>query len=206
MDPRHLREATRAEHEATEAVMPLMSTGLSLQEYRRVLEAMLPIVASWERWAGAEAPSAMRDLVAGRQRGDLLRDDLQFLKGSIADGEEGVSWAAVVNCPQGDDAFAAGFVGAMYVMEGSALGGRFIARHVEAALGLHAGQGDSYFQGYGERTGAMWREVLQVIAAVPEAQAETVIAAAKRAFAAFADALQRGLVARSETKFDLRLT
>jgi heme oxygenase (biliverdin-IX-beta and delta-forming) len=195
MDPRHLREATRAEHEATEAVMPLMTPGLSLEEYRRVLEALYPVVASWENWAGAHAPQELRELLQRRQRAKLLRTDLQFYGADAPAQAEGVNWAAVVGADRAEEAFKAGFVGAMYVMEGSALGGRFIARHVEAALGLEPGRGDAYFQGYAEETGSMWREVLAVITAVPDAHAEVVIGAARRAFAAFGDALRAGLVA-----------
>ena len=44
-------------------------------------------------------------------------------------------------------------LGAMYVMEGSTLGGQLIARHVELVLGLTAGQGNAHFRGHNERTG-----------------------------------------------------
>src|SRR5262249_9623850 len=39
--------------------------------------------------------------------------------------------------------------GAMYVTEGSTLGGRFIARQLEQDLGLTGGRGYSFFLGYG---------------------------------------------------------
>lgn len=195
MDPRHLREATRPEHEATEAVMPLMTPGLSLEEYRRVLEALYPVVASWESWAGEHAPVHLLELLERRQRAGLLRADLRLLHGEAADEAEGVDWAAVVGCDRSQDEFEAAFVGAMYVMEGSALGGRFIARHVETVLGLEPGRGDAYFQGFGDATGSMWREVQAVIAGVPDEYADMVIGAAQRAFSAFGDALRRGLVA-----------
>jgi heme oxygenase (biliverdin-IX-beta and delta-forming) len=48
---------------------------------------------------------------------------------------------------------AADLLGAMYVMEGSTLGGQLIARHVELVLGLTAGQGNAHFRGHNERTG-----------------------------------------------------
>ncbi|MGI4830067.1 MAG: biliverdin-producing heme oxygenase [Janthinobacterium lividum] len=79
----------------------------------------------------------------------------------------------------------AAFLGAFYVLEGSTLGGRFIAQHVETTLGISPGQGDAYFRGHGEHTGAMWREVTEAIARLPEQDAEITIAAAKRTFQAF---------------------
>ena len=89
----------------------------------------------------------------------------------------------------------AAFLGAMYVMEGSTLGGRFLARHVETVLGLAPGRGDAYFQGHGEATGALWREVTARISEVPEALSPVLVGAAKRAFAAFGEALRAGLSA-----------
>lgn len=47
-------------------------------------------------------------------------------------------------------------VGALYVMEGSTLGGQVIGKALAEAQWLPAG-GLTYFNPYGERTGAMWR-------------------------------------------------
>ena len=48
-------------------------------------------------------------------------------------------------------------LGSMYVLEGATLGGQFIARHVEATLGLSGGRGYSFFCSYGTATGRMWQ-------------------------------------------------
>lgn len=45
-------------------------------------------------------------------------------------------------------------LGSLYVLEGSMLGGKLIARHVAAQLGHMP----LYHDAYGSRTGAMWRE------------------------------------------------
>ncbi len=126
----------------------------------------------------------------------MLRQDLETLGVRPAGGAEAagqrIDWARVVGAgSQSEAGFEAGFMGALYVMEGSTLGGRFIARHVEQVLGLEPGRGDAYFQGHGEATGSLWRETTAAIAEVPEAQAEVVIAAAKRTFAAFGEAIRR---------------
>ena len=48
--------------------------------------------------------------------------------------------------------------GAMYVVEGSTLGGAMIARHAEWTLGLNADTGCAYFSSYGRDVGRMWNE------------------------------------------------
>jgi heme oxygenase len=47
--------------------------------------------------------------------------------------------------------------GALYVVEGSTLGGTIIARQVERSLGFTAGAGCSYFRSYGAALGPMWK-------------------------------------------------
>src|SRR5580693_9409415 len=81
---------------------------------------------------------------------------------------------------------AASLLGAMYVMEGSTLGGQLIARHVELVLGLTAGQGNAYFRGHNERTGQLWKEFCHALRTnVPDSETDAVIAAAKAMFGVF---------------------
>ncbi len=203
MDPRQLREATRAEHEATEAVMPLGGAHLTRELYCRVLQAMQPLVKGWEVWAESAGPAGLREMLVRRRRSHLLAADLEAMgepSGEV--GPSPVDWDAVLRdagrrdaVVVGQPAFEAAFLGAVYVMEGSTLGGRFLARHVESVLGIAPGQGDAYFQGHGEATGSLWREVTGRIAEVPEDLAPVVIDAARRTFAAYGDALREGLAA-----------
>ena len=204
MDPRQLREQTRAEHEATEALMPLTAAGLTRDTYGGVLLTLEPLVRGWEAWAAGAAPAGLREMVQARRRGAMLRADLAFFGMDWRPAVPEVNWAEVVGGPEehGQERgereaarFEAAFLGALYVMDGSTLGGRLIARHVEAVLGLAPGDGDAYFRGHGEATGTLWREVTGRIAEVPDALGPTVIQAAKRTFAAFGNALRAGLPA-----------
>jgi heme oxygenase (biliverdin-IX-beta and delta-forming) len=199
MDPRRLREETRSEHEATEALMPLSGEVFPREIYVRTLETLLPLVESWERWAEAAAAAGLRPLLAARHRSHLLRSDLEHLQGSTAGNPPVPDWDSVLHAGGADPspgARDAGFLGALYVMEGSTLGGQFLARHVEQVLGLTPGQGNAYFQGHGEATGAMWREVTEQIAGVPDALAPVVIEAARRTFALYGRALAAGVAAQ----------
>ncbi len=197
MDLRQLREETRPEHEATEAAMPLMAPGLTLDTYKNVLRALLPILRSWESWAAEAAPAPLRPLLPPRRRSHLIEEDLRALRvmdSTRWSGESApIDWDLVVMGEGGvsptRSEFHAVFLGAFYVLEGSTLGGRMIARHLESVLGVQDGRGVAYFRGHGEETGAMWRETTAEIAAVPEEQAPVLIAAARRTFAAFGSVL-----------------
>ncbi len=191
-----LREQTRTEHEATEALMPLAGEGLTREVYLRTLGILFPLLASWEQWSAEAAPAELRGMLAARRRSHLLASDLREMGGVPAAvlGERPVDWGGVVGASTEGPAGKAAFLGAMYVLEGSTLGGRYIARHVESILGIAPGVGDAYFQGHGEATGAMWREVTARIAEVPDAHAAVVIQAARRAFQAFGQALSAGAV------------
>ena len=207
MDLQRLREDTRLEHEATEAAMPLMAPGLTLQAYAEVLRALLPVLRSWERWAEGwaeqHATPELQLLLSKRRRSSWLEADLAVLGEStlprpeaVADGE--VDWSAVV-CGEHVGAkvamepaeFQAAFLGALYVVEGSTLGGRLIARHLQPLFGFEAGQGYAYFRGHGEQTGALWRETAAAIAGVPEMHAPLLTEAARRSFQVFRAALGR---------------
>jgi heme oxygenase (biliverdin-IX-beta and delta-forming) len=48
-------------------------------------------------------------------------------------------------------------LGCLYVMEGSTLGGRIIVKNLEKELDLSQDYGASFFHGYGENTGVMWK-------------------------------------------------
>jgi heme oxygenase len=70
-------------------------------------------------------------------------------------------------------------LGAMYVLEGSTLGGQVITRQLEKA-GIPLRR---YFSGYGERTGPMWKAFGQLLtAAATPAAADEIVASAARTF------------------------
>jgi heme oxygenase len=189
MNLERLRTETRAEHESTESVMPLMQADLSRPQYVNVLQRLYPVVKSWEQFAQAHTPADLVDTVQGRQRAGLIAQDLEMLGAAKAGDAALFPAEAIPGLRQEEAGYRASFLGAMYVMEGSTLGGQYIARHLEEVLGLTAGEGNAYFRGYGERTGEMWRAFKAVLAEVPEEQADSVIAAAKAMFGVFREGM-----------------
>ena len=78
-------------------------------------------------------------------------------------------------------------LGALYVVEGSALGGREMARNLDGLLGKDVTEGRQFFLGRGAGTGGAWRTYLERLSAVPpESSARAdIIKGAVETFAAF---------------------
>lgn len=179
MDVELLRRATAADHATVEGAVPLMGEGLTVTEYVAVLRRMYGMVAAWEDLCEQRGPGWLQPMMRQRQRRTLLEEDLRVLGSELPAG-------GVPRLPELRS--DAEFVGAMYVMEGSRLGGLMIAKHVEAVLRLDAGRGDAYFRGGGERTGAMWREVLDVLRTrVSDEETNSVLLAAQGMFRSFGE-------------------
>jgi heme oxygenase len=185
MDLEQLRRETLAAHSAVEQSVPLMDEELDVDTYVSCLVKLHGIIAAWEEWGVQNAPAWMQPLLAARRRGQLLMLDLTWF-GADASGE------ARPTLPEMRD--DASLLGAMYVMEGSTLGGQLIARHVELVLGLRPGQGNAYFRGHNERTGQLWKEFCDALRTkVPDSETEAVITAAKAMFDVFGVWMRTGM-------------
>ncbi len=195
MDLARLKAETATEHTATEETMPLMSTSLTVEDYIQVLRRLYYVVRAWDDWSDAHVPADLLPLLQNRRRAPLLQADLDTLGWKTSEGSPAALRYAVQTM---DDTAVPGdpravFLGRMYVMEGSTLGGQYIARHLEQQFRLPHGVGNSYFVGYGEQTGERWRQVREVLAALPDEDAETVIRSAKNMFELFGEAMRSEL-------------
>lgn len=59
--------------------------------------------------------------------------------------------------------------GALYVLEGSTLGGQIIVKHLQKTMPPGFGKA-AYFSGYQQKTGSMWKEFLQQLTALPQSK------------------------------------
>jgi len=117
---RALQAATaqlHAEVEAAPLMAALMSPGVDREILAEVLQRMLRIHAGWEQ---ANAPRLQVLAWPWRPRAQVLRDDLMAL--GVRPTTQALP-APVAGCE-------AEAWGMLYVVEGSALGGRLIARHL----------------------------------------------------------------------------
>ena len=78
-------------------------------------------------------------------------------------------------------------LGARYVVEGSALGGRGLARQLDGLLGIGINAGRRFFSGHGADTGIVWRGYLAQLSAVSTAVAShaAIVSGAVATFAIF---------------------
>jgi heme oxygenase len=154
----HLRSQTRAAHASIETVpclARLMAPDLTRAVYKRILVSMLAFHAAVEPII-AEAleplPEALMLLDGHQQR--ALRDDVAFL-GAVPERLR----PDVPVLPTLTSA-----LGALYVVEGSNLGGRVIARRVAASLGVAPGEGGSFYGGLSaEMARARWTRLVQIL-------------------------------------------
>ncbi|WP_428307229.1 biliverdin-producing heme oxygenase [Lacipirellula sp.] len=173
-----LKESTHDAHTALERALDLLNPALRLPDYCSLLARFyayyLPLEASLQR-------TADRRLVAGRWKCAALADDLRSL-GMSATELRSIAPAAAPPLRSVADA-----VGAMYVVEGSTLGGMILARHFSARFGLTSRCGLAFFTCYGERTGEMWQRYLASLAAFDNPRdADRVVAAAVSTFESLA--------------------
>jgi heme oxygenase len=127
-----------------------------VQAYARLLAALYPLYAfiedrleAFTEWPALEPPLDVRR----RRRSHLLAADLRVLGVEVDLGraEDG----ALPRIGQ----FASAF-GALYVLEGSRLGGRVLARQVSAAVGAPAEGALAFLSGGGSSdAGALWKEL-----------------------------------------------
>lgn len=136
LDIQRLRQETEADHHNIEGAVPLMHQGLNTAEYVQCLQRIYGVVAAWEERAAEVAPEWLQPALLARQRRPLLELDLTCF--GVTERDDGrPTLPEMNNLP--------GLFGTMYVMEGSTLGGQFIARYVEAALHLSEGRGQLVF-------------------------------------------------------------
>ncbi|VXC06262.1 Heme oxygenase [Burkholderia sp. 8Y] len=175
-----LKQETAACHSRLEHALDLMRDGLLRDEYIALLERFYGYVAPWEDAVGACLHASLHPFFDERRKAPLLAADLAALCGDST-AVDSIMFADASSLPLIDDLGSA--FGSLYVMEGSTLGGRFIAPHVAKQLGLAPGAGNAYFDGYGPRTGSMWNAFRETAAAiVPETQYDAAVRAAVETF------------------------
>jgi heme oxygenase (biliverdin-IX-beta and delta-forming) len=176
-----LKHETAACHTRLENALDMMRDDLQRDEYIALLERFFGYVSPWEDAVAARMPASLQSFFDERRKAHLLAADLDALTGERRPPGTVPHADALDDLPPMNNLGAA--FGSMYVMEGSTLGGRFIAPHVAQVLKLEAGEGNTYFNGYGARTGSMWNAFRETAdASVPESEYDDAVAAAIATF------------------------
>jgi heme oxygenase len=140
-------------------LVPIFEAGFDIASYQRLLERFYGFYAAFEPAAGFEPDTVqslqLRQMIPNcqeRRKLPMLKDDLRWL---------GLGSRAVAQLPVcsmlPELSSAAALFGALYVTEGSTLGGQVICRQLSPSLHLSPGRGASFFNGYGVETGSRWK-------------------------------------------------
>ncbi len=163
-------------------MMPLLRGATDAKPYAQLLQGMHRFLAPLETQAHQKmAASSLSDL-ENRRSTEWMAEDLKAL------GQEAVS-AGKAEVPQVSSEAEAW--GALYLLEGSTLGGQMITKILQKQL-PEVAQKLAYFGGYGAKTGSMWKAFKQQLDAWGEAhpgQNDATIGFARTAFSDFKKSL-----------------
>lgn len=152
-----LREKTAEQHRKLEShplLCKLTSDGLTLSVYAIILDKFYGFFSPLEEAINRFSLEKYLPDFAERRKAQLLLLDLQNL-------DQASSAQFCDQLPEIHDIDSA--MGALYVMEGSTLGGQMISRHVEKTLGLTPNHGSAFFYGYGKETGKRWKKFQEAL-------------------------------------------
>ena len=155
-----LRQATMPSHERMHRHRGLSAAAagtIAMSDYRLLLARLYGFHRAFEAVMEAAAPDILIRLdLLNLARSAAIDSDLRAL---------GLDPANIPNLPICNQIFIPGseaaFLGALYVVEGSALGGVQISRALAPLFGVESDKGRRFFMGYGVGQGAMWRSLLK---------------------------------------------
>jgi heme oxygenase len=183
-----LRAATATTHERMHAHPGFEAAAagtIELSDYRRLLVRLYGFHRPFEEIARSATEAFKIDLdINARARSALLLADLQTI---------GLDSNAAVTLPLWRPSVRlvskGSLLGALYVLEGSTLGGVQIARALKDRVGKGLENALLFFVGREERQGAMWRELVEELESFREDDEEAMEAenAAVSTFKAFED-------------------
>lgn len=183
-----LRETTLPAHKRLESLPiseAIISHGLTKSTYLQYLSLMYVVIRDVEEQVFPAVAEIVPDIEARKKR-HMIEADLKQLGGDTL---------TELHLNKPNDTITPAFaMGMMYVIEGSTLGGRVILKNVERTLRTDIRQATSYFSGYGERTGSLWKTFVDSFtnyAIVNRNKQEEMIAGANYMFSAIHDLLQK---------------
>ena len=173
-----LKEKTEIAHQQLEKVLiERLKSISSVDDYLKILSGFHGYIKPLEDRIDNNIDASILPDYNDRRKSAALRADLAHFNSSSY-------FALSSDVPAIQNPFEA--LGALYVLEGSTLGGQIISRMITQKLQLQENEGLSFFQSYGARTHTMWecfKAVLDVD--VPAERYEAVVNAAEQTFIKF---------------------
>lgn len=176
-----LKEQTLAAHQALEKILISHLKAIDITgDYLKLLKWFYNFYAPLERQILHHLPSDLIDDYRLRRKSDLLINDIQSLNGDMNVQADFTKPIVSINN-------VAEALGAMYVLEGSTLGGSVISKLIMNRLPACSEANVTFFLGYGSETMAMWERFKLILNHYPldDSQKDSVINSANQTFIKF---------------------
>lgn len=171
-----LRHETQMLHEQVEAECNVLRPGFHRHDYIHLLGKLHGWLAAVEPVLATALPPPFQAAFTSRHRADALMADMRYF-GVEASSLEIMPW----NATNIDELTA---LGAMYVVDGSALGGQVILKHLSPTLDISPTAGGRYFSGDGQDVRAQFKTFCAQLDAFDDPQsADRIMSGAKETFA-----------------------
>jgi heme oxygenase len=145
----HLKTETLLNHQQLEKLLVgRMKAIRSKEEYLQLLQLFYGYFGGLEKKINLYITEKELPDYAERRKSAALANDINSMSGVPVANAEGSQLPEIGNVAQ---AFAA-----LYVIEGSTLGGKIISQMIARQLELTDGHGLSFFDSYGDATAQMW--------------------------------------------------
>lgn len=159
-----IKENTQAQHQALESAMIRQIKAIEEPaDYVEILKVFYSYFGGLEQRIKEHLDGVLPDQDK-RRKTEALAIDIAHFGGSVP------ALASGESLPDIDTPLQA--MAALYVIEGSTLGGIYISKMVQKRLELESLEGLSFFEGYGEQTEAMWEQFKSVLNALPSSPEE----------------------------------
>ncbi|MBB5397203.1 biliverdin-producing heme oxygenase [Mucilaginibacter sp. AK015] len=173
-----LKEETKKNHQVLEkALIGHLRAIRSVSEYITLLQLFYGYFGGLEMLMDKAIDDKSLVDSTERRKTQAIANDILILGGTVPAIATGYNLPAIHSHLQA--------LGALYVIEGSTLGGKIISKMIQQQLGTDMGL--SFFAGYGDKTDEMWasfKNVLDTQCHTPEQEA-VVTAAANETFSKF---------------------
>jgi heme oxygenase (biliverdin-IX-beta and delta-forming) len=166
------KETAFLHQEVEQILIPCLNDIISLEDYAAVLQCFYSYYLPIEQAIQQHVSSSILPDIERRRTALLIVDDLAFL-GMPVDETKAAALPQINNIAQ---AF-----GVLYVLEGSTLGGKVIAKMLAKNPALPLPPGAlNFFNGYKDATGKMWTNFVEVLN--QQQDVDTIVHAANQTF------------------------
>lgn len=169
-----LKEKTKKAHLSLEKkTVSFIKKVTSLKDYEALLRIFYGYFAPLESQINTYITDDIVPSFSGRRKSDAILQDIE----TIAPGAG--KPVTCTNLPQINDAIQA--LGALYVMEGSTMGGTIIAQMLSRQAGIQP-EALTFFNGYGEQNMPMWQSFIAALNERAANDEEKIVKAANETF------------------------